>query len=64
MDEATEYLNRVNDCPERTMNEGLVAYLQGNFKEAVRLVDLARQQGVQQAALQLEEFKKLTKKQK
>jgi tetratricopeptide (TPR) repeat protein len=64
VDEATEYLNRVNDCPERTMNEGLVAYLQGNFKEAVRLVDLARQQGVQQAALQLEEFKKLTKKQK
>jgi len=39
-----------------------VAYLRGDFKEAVRLVKLAQQKGVSQAAIQLEEFSKLTKK--
>jgi len=61
-DEAAGYLSKVDDCAERTMNEGLVAYLRGDFKEAVRLVKLAQQKGVSQAAIQLEEFSKLTKK--
>ncbi len=62
VDEATEYLKKVKDCPERTMNEGLVAYLKGDFKEAVRLVEQASLRGVKTATLQLEEFKKLTHK--
>ena len=58
-DEASEYLSKVKDCPEKTMNEGLVAYLKGDTDKAVRLVEQARQKGVKQAMRQLEEFGKL-----
>lgn len=58
-DEAAEYLSKVNDCPEKTMNEGLVAYLKGDVAKAVQLVEQAMQGGVKQAVPQLEEFKKL-----
>ena len=58
-DEAAEYLGKVKDCPEKTMNEGLVAYLKGNTAEAIRLVEQAQLKGVKQAVRQLEEFGKL-----
>ncbi len=62
-DEAAEYLSKVNDCPERTMNEGLVAWMRGDADKAVQLVEKARQQGVKQAEVQLQEFGKLKNKQ-
>jgi hypothetical protein len=52
----------VNNCPEKTMNEGLVAYLKGDVDTAIKLVEQARQQGVAEASKQLEEFKKIRKK--
>ena len=58
-DEAAEYLSKVKDSPEKTMNEGLVAYLKGDIDKATRLVGQAQQMGVKQAVLQLEEFGKL-----
>ena len=58
-DEAAEYLSKVNECPEKTMNEGLVAYLKGDVDKAIRLVEQAQQKGVKQATRQLEEFGKL-----
>jgi len=58
-EEAAEYLSKVKACPQKTMNEGLVAYLKGNLDEAIRLVEEAQRQGVAEAAAQLEEFKKL-----
>ena len=60
-DEAAEYLSKVKDSPEKTMNEGLVAYLKGDLEKAVMLVEQARQKGVSQASKQLEEFKKIRK---
>ena len=60
-DEAAEYLAKVNDCPEKTMNEGLVAWLKGDADKAFRLVEQARRKGVRQAAPQLEEFGKIEK---
>lgn len=57
--EAKEHLAKVKKCPEKTMNEGLVAYLEGRTDEAIRLVEQASRQGVEQAARQLEEFKKI-----
>ena len=62
-DEAAEHLNKVNDCPEKTMNEGLVAYLRGDTNRALLLVEQARQEGVKQADKQMREFEKLKKKQ-
>lgn len=62
-DEAAEYLAKVKDCPEKTMNEGLVAYLTGDLDRAVQLVEQARQKGIRQAEEQLREFEKITKKQ-
>ena len=61
-DEAAEYLSKVNACPEKTMNEGLVAYLKGDLDTAIKLIEQARQQGLSEAAKQLEEFKKIRKK--
>lgn len=58
-DEAVQYLSKVKDCPEKTMNEGLVAYLKGDTDQAVKLVEQARQKGVKEAERQLDEFKKL-----
>ena len=60
-DEAAEYLSKVKKCPEKTMNEGLVAYLKGDVEKAVKLVEQAQKQGVKQASMQLEEFKKIEK---
>jgi outer membrane protein OmpA-like peptidoglycan-associated protein len=61
-EEAAEYLSKVKASPEKTMNEGLVAYLKGDIDTAVQLVEKARSQGVPQASKQLEEFKKIRKK--
>jgi hypothetical protein len=61
-DAAAEYLAKVNDCPEKTMNEGLVAYLKGDLQTAIKLVEQAKSQGVAQAGQQLEEFKKIKNK--
>ena len=58
-DEAEAYLKQVKNCPEKTMNEGLVAYLKGDIATAIRLVEAAKAQGVPEAVMQLEEFKKL-----
>ncbi len=60
-DEAAEYLDKVDACPEKTMNEGLVAYLRGDFEKAIQLVQQASADGVEQAAEQLKEFEKLKK---
>jgi len=62
-DEAAEHLSKVNNCPEKTMNEGLVAWMKGDTDKAVQLVEQARQQGVKQAEAQLQEFSKLKNKQ-
>jgi hypothetical protein len=61
-DEAAEYLSKVNACPEKTMNEGLVAYLNGDLEKAISLVEQAQRQGLPEAAKQIEEFKKISKK--
>ena len=61
-DEAAEFLTKVNDCPEKTMNEGLVAWMKGDADKATRLVQQAQQQGVQQAEVQLLEFLKVKQK--
>jgi len=58
-DEAAEFLQKVNNCPEKTMNEGLVAYLKGDMAKARQLVEQARQAGVKQAEAQLAEFAKI-----
>lgn len=58
-DEAAEYLSKVKNCPEKTMNEGLVEYLKGNLDNAIMLVEKAKSLGVEQATRQLEEFGKL-----
>lgn len=60
-DEAEDYLKKVKTCPEKTMNQGLVAYLKGDIDTAVKLVEKARQQGVSLATKQLEEFRKIRK---
>jgi len=61
-DEAAEYLGKVNACPEKTLDEGLVAYLKGDLDTAIRLVEQAQRQGLPEAAKQLEEFKKINNK--
>ncbi len=61
-DEAAEYLEKVNACPEKTLDEGLVAYLKGDIDKAISLVEQAQRQGLPEAAKQLEEFKKIRKK--
>jgi hypothetical protein len=63
-DEAAEYLSKVKSCPEKTMDEGLIAYLRGDLDRAIQLVEQARNQGLPQAAQQLEEFRKLKKNNK
>lgn len=59
VDQAVEYLKKVNDCPEKTMNEGLIAWLRGDRETAIRLVEQAQQKGVRQAYDQLKEFEKV-----
>ncbi len=58
-EEATEYLTKVDDCPQKVMNQGIIAYLKGDLDQAIRLVEQARQQGLTQAEVQLQEFNKL-----
>jgi outer membrane protein OmpA-like peptidoglycan-associated protein len=58
-DEAAEYLSKVKNCPEKTLNEGIVAYMKGDMGRAVKLVQQASQQGLSQAAQQLKEFEKI-----
>jgi hypothetical protein len=41
------------------MNQGIIAYLKGDLDQAIRLVEQARQQGLTQAEVQLQEFNKL-----
>ena len=60
-DEAEEYLRKVDNSPEKTMNEGLIAWMRGDADKAIQLVEQARQQGVRQAEVQLQEFAKLKK---
>ena len=60
-DEAEEYLRKVDNSPEKTMNEGLIAWMRGDADKAIQLVEQARQQGVKQAEVQLQEFAKLKK---
>ena len=43
------------------MNEGLIAWMRGDADKAIQLVEQARQQGVRQAEVQLQEFAKLKK---
>ena len=59
VEEAEEYLNKVKDCPEKTMNSGLVAYLKGDLDTAIQLIRRADQEGVVEAQKQMEEFEKL-----
>lgn len=58
-DEAARYLSKVKPSAEKTMNEGLVAWLRGDYEKAVQLVEQARRKGVKEAARQLKEFEKL-----
>ena len=58
-EEAEEYLTKVDDCPQKVMNQGLIAYLKGDLEQAIQLVDQARQLGLAQAEVQLQEFNKL-----
>lgn len=58
-EEAEEYLTKVDDCPQKVMDQGLIAYLKGDLDKAIQLVEQARQQGLTQAEVQLQEFNKL-----
>ncbi len=58
-DEAVEYLKKVKDCPEKTLNQGIIAYLKGDMDSALQLTEQAKKQGLRQAEMQMEEFKKL-----
>jgi CRISPR/Cas system CMR-associated protein Cmr5 small subunit len=58
-DEASEYLSKVKACPEKTLNEGIVAYMKGDMGKAEKLVQEAARQGLPQAAQQLKEFEKI-----
>ena len=60
-DEAAEYLKKVKNSPEKTLNEGIVAYLKGDLDKAIRLAEQAKSQGLAEAAQQLAEFEKLRK---
>lgn len=59
IDEAAEYLTKVKPCPEKMLNEGIVAYMKGDIGKAEKLVREAAQQGLAQATQQLKEFDKL-----
>jgi tetratricopeptide (TPR) repeat protein len=60
-DEAAEYLKKVKNSPEKTLNEGIVAYLKGDLDKAIRLAEQAKSQGLTEAAQLLAEFEKLRK---
>lgn len=56
---AEKYLKKVMACPEKTLNEGIIAYLKGDIPMAKALVEKAAESGLKDAQKQLEEFKKL-----
>ena len=58
-EDAEEYLKKVSDCPEKTMNMSLVYYLKGDIDNAIRLAKAASQQGVKEAEMQLKEYSKI-----
>ena len=58
-DEAAEYLGKVKACPEKALNEGIVAYMRGDMGRAMKLVQEAAQKGLSQASKQLKEFEKI-----
>ena len=58
-DEAAEYLSKVKACPEKTLNEGIVAYMKGDMGRAMKLVQEAARKGLSQASQQLKEFEKI-----
>ena len=58
-EEAEEYLKKVKDCPQKTMNMGIVAYLKGDLDTAVKLIKQAENEGVTEAKGQLVELEKL-----
>ena len=58
-DEAAEYLSKVKACPEKTLNEGVVAYMKGDMGRAMKLVQEAARKGLSQASQQLKEFEKI-----
>lgn len=58
-EDAEEYLKKVSDCPEKTMNMSLVYYLKGDIDNAIRLAKSAREQGVKEAEKQLKEYSKI-----
>ena len=59
VNDAAEYLSKVEDCPQKTMNSGLIAFLKGDLDEAVKLVKQAAEFEIPEAQQQLEEFEKL-----
>jgi hypothetical protein len=54
-------LKKVKNGPEKTLNEGIVAYLKGDLDKAIQLAEQAKSQGLAEAAQQLAEFEKLRK---
>lgn len=60
-DSAQEYLNKVKDCPEKTLNQGIIAYMKGDLKTAMELVGQAQKAGLAEAANQMKELEKLNK---
>jgi hypothetical protein len=56
---AQEYLNKVNDCPEKTLNQGIISYMKGDLNKAMELVGKAQQAGLAEAANQMKELEKL-----
>lgn len=58
-DEAIEYLKKVDECPEKWLNEGIAAYLKGDTNTAFSKVEQAKARGLEQATKQYQEFMKL-----
>ncbi len=57
--DAARRLERVKAGPQKTLNEGLVAYLQGDYERALRLVDQAAATGLKEAVEQQREFRQI-----
>lgn len=58
-DDAEKYLRMVNGGPEKTLNEGIIAYLRGDVERAKLLVKKAADTGLRDAQLQWNEFKEM-----
>lgn len=59
-DEAAEYLRKSKPSAQRTLNEGLVSYLRGDIATALRLVNQAAAEGLDEARRQQKEFSELS----